>query len=72
MLPLKKTVSINPQFSDAYYNMGVVYAKNNQIDEAIKSLQKALELNPNDDKSHFALGVIYQMKRKANLSGGKS
>ena len=72
LLPPLKTVEINPQYSDAYYNMGVAYAKKGQLDEAIKSLQKALELNPNDDKSHFALGVIYQAKRKAKVSSGKS
>ena len=66
------TVEINLQYSDAYYNMGVAYAKKDQLDESIKSLQKALELNPNDDKSHFALGVIYQAKRKAKVSSGKS
>jgi len=65
----KKTLEINPKYSDAYYNLGVAYAKKDQLDEAIKLLQKALEYNPDDYKSHFALGVIYQAKRKAKESG---
>ena len=39
----KKQFEINPQYSDSYYNMGVAYAKKDQLDGAIKSLQKAFE-----------------------------
>ena len=35
----KKTLEINPRYSDAYYNLGVAYAKD-QLDEAVKFLQK--------------------------------
>lgn len=65
LLRVKGTLEINPKYADAYYNLGIAYAKNNQYDNAIKSLEKTLEINPNDYKVHFALGVIYQAKWKA-------
>ncbi len=60
------TVEINPQYSDAYYNMGVAYAKKDQLDESIKSLQKALELNPNVRESNWFLGMAYAQADNVN------
>ncbi len=38
------------------FNLGLVYSKSNQIDQAISNYQKAINLNPNFATAHFYLG----------------
>lgn len=40
-------------------NLGAVYRRRNQIDQAINTYKEALELDPNSPDAHFGLGIVY-------------
>lgn len=50
----------------ALYNKGVVYHKNNQVDEAIDAYKEALRLTPGDAEIRKNLQIALQNKRKQN------
>lgn len=47
---LQKTIHLNPQFHEAYYNLAVVSLYDKNLEEAREYLQKALELDENNPK----------------------
>jgi tetratricopeptide (TPR) repeat protein len=60
MAKLRKAVSLNPNFSEARYELGKALAQAGQISEAIQQLSKSLELNPELAQSHYQLARIYK------------
>jgi superkiller protein 3 len=44
----QKAIQIKPDFSVAYSNLGLAYAKQGNIDQAINIFQNALKINPNN------------------------
>jgi protein O-mannosyl-transferase len=51
------TIARNPACWMAYENLGGVYMKANQVDEAVPQFRKALDLNPDDAEAMNELGV---------------
>ncbi|WP_400242381.1 rhomboid family intramembrane serine protease [Niallia sp. JL1B1071] len=47
---LQKTIHLNPEFHEAYYNLAVVSLYDKKLEEAREYLQKALELDENNPK----------------------
>ncbi len=52
-----KAFTINPNFAEAYYNLGIVLAKEKQTDAAIKHFNQSLKLRPEMAKAHSALAT---------------
>lgn len=74
-----KALTVQPNSSELYSNIGLTYLALGDEFEAIRSFRKALELNPNDINAAINLGSIYLEHRdfdKAftvyNLSSGRS
>jgi Tfp pilus assembly protein PilF len=44
--PLKAAIRLNPQWSDAWYNLAAVYAYMGERVNAVQSLKKAINLHP--------------------------
>ena len=42
----EKAIDLNPNFADAYNNIGIVLLEMGQFDDAIKFYEKAIDLNP--------------------------
>jgi tetratricopeptide (TPR) repeat protein len=57
---LQKAVKINPQFGDAYLQLGVLYSARNDFSQAIPCYQKAIEINPRLAEARFRLSVAYK------------
>lgn len=59
---LRKIIEQEPAFAMAYYSLGLLYAEENKIQEAIPYLAKAavLEKNP---RIYYNLGIAYQQAR---------
>jgi superkiller protein 3 len=57
---LRKAVSLNPNFSEARFELGKALAQAGQTSEAIQQLNKSLELNPDLAQSHYQLARIYK------------
>ena len=55
----KKAIELNPNLSEAYKSLGVVYAYKGKFHSAIGYYSKALELNPNYGPAVNNIGSIY-------------
>ena len=56
----KKTLDIESNYYEAYWNMAAIYNNNyGNTEEAIKLIQKAIEINPNDAELLYSSSIIY-------------
>jgi len=65
-----KVIEGNPNYAEAYSNLGRCYLKLEQFDQAIDKLSKAIELKPALAVAHYYLGDAYL--RKGELDKGKA
>ena len=63
----KKAIELDPKYSVAYFNLGLVYAvralrhpEGNDLELAKANWEKAMELKPTDAKVYYNLGAIYE------------
>ena len=54
---LLAAVEANPDYLDAYVNLGVLLKREGKVNEAIDAYRKALQLNPNHAEAHNNLGT---------------
>lgn len=52
----RKAVELNPAFSEASYNLGVVLQEQGKLDEAISAYRRAVEANPGNAVAYFNMG----------------
>jgi tetratricopeptide (TPR) repeat protein len=57
-----KTIEINPNDADAYYNRGIAYGKKGEFDKAIVDFTKAIEINPKYADAYNNRGMAYRKK----------
>jgi len=57
---LKRAINLNPNFGDAYSNLGCFYHSKKRFNEAIKFYDKALEILPNHPEANFSIGNAYK------------
>jgi tetratricopeptide (TPR) repeat protein len=58
----EKAIKINPNFADAYNNLGNLYIEMKEFENASIVLKKAIKINPNFAIPHNNLGKIYLEK----------
>jgi tetratricopeptide (TPR) repeat protein len=46
------SIEIKPDFDEAYYSIGFVYASSNKFKEAIEAYEKAIEIKPDFDEAY--------------------
>lgn len=56
---LKDKIASNPKDADAYYNLGIYYYQNGEINNCIDPLHKALEIKPNDEDANLLIGSAF-------------
>ncbi len=61
-------IKINPNFADAYYNLGLILKNTNQINKSIDNFEKCLKINPKKFEAYNNLGNIYRDKQKIDLA----
>ncbi len=63
---LEKAIELDPRFSFAYYNLGVLKLQRRDITGATTNFDKAIELNPDLGEAYFNRGLIrlYQKQEK--------
>ena len=54
----QKSVSINPHYGEAHYNLGLIFYRSGKIDEAVKHLKLSLETESVRDKARSLLNTI--------------
>ena len=60
---LKNSIQLNPAYSKAYRDMGIILLKQKSYDAARHHIEKALELDYSDYLSHLNLGIIMKKSR---------
>ena len=55
----QKAVSINPEYVNAYYNMGIDYHNLENYTQAISCYQKAVSIDPSDAFAYSSMGFAY-------------
>ena len=58
----EKAIKAGAKDPDIYYNLAVLYEKNNEVDRAIDTMEKYLQKNPNDLKSWMHLAELQEKK----------
>ena len=54
----KKVININPNFSEAHNNIGIIFGEFKEFEKALASYKKAIELKPDYAKAYSNLGII--------------
>ncbi len=57
-LELKKAISLNPKYANAYYNLAVLFIGQGNLQKAELELKKAIKLKSNFAAAHYNLGFI--------------
>lgn len=61
---LNEIIKFKPDFSDAYFQLGNVFAAQNKAEEAFKNFKKAIDLEPTFFEAYNNLGTLfYDLKR---------
>lgn len=63
---LKQAIEADPQFTDAYEALGVVYSRLGRLDESILLMRKLIELDPESIMARTNLSVLYMKKGMKN------
>jgi tetratricopeptide (TPR) repeat protein len=61
---LKKATQANPNFLEAFYNLGTAEMREHQVEEAIDAWQNAVRIHPGFFQGHEGLGFAYYMQGK--------
>lgn len=53
---LKHSLTLDPNYADAYFQLGNLYSERHSYEEAIAQYDRALKVNPNSANFHYRLG----------------
>ena len=53
---LKHALLLNPNYGDAFFQLGALYADQRKYAEAVEQYERALKINPNAANTHYRLG----------------
>ena len=60
----KKTISLKPDYVDAYNNMGIILRNQGKFDEAISVYKKVIVLKPDYVKAYINMGIAFKDQDK--------
>lgn len=60
----KKCILLNPNYPDAYYNMGNTLHNLNKHDEAVISYKKAVSIKPDYAEAYYNMGLVFRDQGK--------
>ena len=61
---MEKSISLDPDFADAYSVLSFVQMSDGKPEEAVPTLQKAISLDPRNERYSLNLAQLYMMQRK--------
>jgi tetratricopeptide (TPR) repeat protein len=67
----KKTLEVNPTSADVHFQLGVAYANQSKIPEALESLNAALRLNPNHGEAKRVHAMLQTHQATAGAEKAK-
>ena len=60
----KKTISLKPDYAEAYSNMGVALRNQGKFEEAIEAYKKSISIKPNDADTYYNMGIALKDQDK--------
>lgn len=60
---MRKAIKIFPDYFDAHLQLGNVFLKTEQLNEAIAELDLARQVNPNDERTYQSFGLLLMKQR---------
>ncbi|MDA9990909.1 tetratricopeptide repeat protein [Paracoccaceae bacterium] len=60
----KQAISIEPNYAEAYYNMGIALQEQGKLDEAIEAYNKALAIKPDYADAYNNMGIALKAQGK--------
>ena len=66
----KKTISLKPDYAEAYSNMGVALRNQGKLEEAIEAYKKSISLKPNDAEAYYNMGIALKDQGKLTKHRG--
>ena len=70
MANLRKALAINPNYSDAHFEIGVDFFNSQQMDSAILHFKRSIALNPKQSNAMFNLATVYM--KQTNYADGQT
>ena len=64
MEAFKTVIGLNPGDADAYYQMGMVLAKQGKDKEAWEAFEAATNFDPSDAETHYQKGMVLVKLKK--------
>ena len=61
-------IKLNPQYPEAYFNLGAAYYKQGLQKKAEEAFLKTIELQPEYGRAHYSLGFVYLEQKKYDLA----
>lgn len=61
-------LKIDPQYEDAYYNLGYIYFQQDSIEEAYKHFNIAVNVEPSYSKGYYMRGLIEESRGKKDIA----
>ncbi|HEU0179104.1 MAG TPA: tetratricopeptide repeat protein [Blastocatellia bacterium] len=61
-----EAATLNPADASAHYQLGLIYQKRGEQDEAAVSFQRAVEIDPQEVDAHYQLGRIARQQGRLN------
>ncbi|MCA9734805.1 tetratricopeptide repeat protein, partial [candidate division KSB1 bacterium] len=68
----QKAIALDPSFVEAYYNLGILYRRHNNYENAEQFLNKALTVNPDRLKKDLKLQILYELASTQEKLGKNS
>ena len=60
----EKARELNPELTEAYYNLGITYVELKKYKDSVKVLTRAIQLDPDHTNAYYALGYAYKELKK--------
>ncbi len=57
---LKKSIALDPNYAESYYQLGAVYSKLARWPDAVREYRKAIDLKPSLAEAHYRLAEAYR------------
>src|SRR5438094_832741 len=64
----KEVIRIDPLRAGAYVNLGAVYNRLEQFDDAIQILRRSIQVDPKRAEGYYNLGLVYRKMGQTNLT----
>ncbi len=67
-LHFKEVTRLDPLRAGAWINLGAVYNRLDQLDEAVKTLRRGIQLDPRRAEGYYNLALVYRRKGEPELA----